>query len=135
MEARWLDAHGVRIGDLRGAVGVSGLYDVLSLDEAKAAAVFGPKARWAAAEPVFHVSPSAPPMLLVAGQCDEVDPEATSRLARALRTIGGQVAEIRYPKLHDRGGLRRLTGPSRFHATVLGEVERFVRLHSLGPGA
>ncbi|MDB5458913.1 MAG: esterase/lipase/thioesterase family protein [Caulobacteraceae bacterium] len=135
LEARWLGAHGVQLGDLRGAVGISGLYEVLSLNEGRATAVFGPRARWAAAEPVFHAHPLAPPMLLVAGQRDEVDPETTSRLACALRTVGGQVAEIRYPKLCDRGGLRRLTGPTRFHAIVLREVERFVRLHSLGPGA
>jgi acetyl esterase/lipase len=111
LESRWLESHGIRSGDLRGAIGVSGLYEGLAAGDA------------------------APPMLLIAGQNDSVDPEITSGLARALRTTGGQVAEIRYPKMGDRGGLQRLASVFRMRMLVLGEVERFVRQHSLGSGA
>jgi acetyl esterase/lipase len=110
LERAWLEPHGIKCGDLRGAIGVSGLYEGLSAGD------------------------TAPPMLLIAGQNDSVDPGVTSGLARALRTAGGQVAEIRYPKMSGRGRLRRLTARIRMRMLVQGEVERFVRQHSLGSG-
>jgi acetyl esterase/lipase len=116
LDPRWLGAVDMRPGDLRGAIGVSGLYDALP-----------------AGCPADHANPSAPPLLLIAGQRDGVDPDNTSRLARALRTVGGQVAEIRYPKLGDRLGLQSLARPMRYRATALEEVERFVRFYSLAP--
>lgn len=110
LESAWLEPHGMQCGDLRGVIGVSGLYEDLAADGA------------------------APPMLLIAGQNDSVDPEVTSGLARALRTAGGQVAEIRYPKMQGRGRLRRLAAGFRIGLLVQDEVERFVRHHSLGSG-
>lgn len=113
LEGGWLEPHGVKVGDLRGAIGISGLYD----------------------SPTAPPAGPPPPMLLIAGQNDAIDPQSTSGLARTLRTAGGPVAEIVYPKLGDGGRLRRFTGAFRFRGLVLGEVERFVRHQSLGPGA
>ncbi len=109
-----LGAVGMTPDDLRGAIGISGIYDAQP-----------------AGAPADHADPSAPPMLLIAGQRDHVNPGHTNRLARALRTVGGQVAEIHYPKLGDRLGLTRQL---RYRATALDEVERFVRLYSLTRG-
>ncbi len=117
LDPRWLAAVEMHPADLRGAVGVSGLYDALPCGC-----------------PADHAGPDSPPMLLIAGQKDDIDPDNSSRLARALRTVSGQVAEIRYPRLGDRLGLPGLFGLMRYRATALEEVERFVRLYSLGPG-
>jgi acetyl esterase/lipase len=117
LDPQWLAAVDMSPSDLRGAIGVSGVYSALP-----------------SGCPVDHANPDGPPMLLIAGQQDNVDPANTSRLARALRTVGGPVAEIHYPRLGDRLGLQSWGRPRRYRATVLAEVERFVRLYSLGPG-
>jgi hypothetical protein len=116
LEPRWFGAHGFDAADLRGAIGISGAYD------------HARQAHDLRTRPI-------PAMLLIAGLNDDADPEATGRLASTLRSMGGQVAEIRYPKLCDRGPLRRLADPIRFRTMLLGEIERFVRQHSLGSGA
>jgi acetyl esterase/lipase len=116
LDPRWLEAVGMAPAGLRGVIGVSGLYDIPSPADL---------------HPAGHAHPSAPPMLLIAGQQDRIDPDNTSRLARALRTVGAPVAEIRYPRLSERTGLGASLGR---RGTALDEVERFVRLHSLGPG-
>jgi acetyl esterase/lipase len=135
LDPQWLAAAGMTPGDLRGVVGISGPYDFLPLPEAAMNAVFGGEETWPAALPVNHAHAGAPPILLVAGGKDHLDPDQnTSALARALRTVGGQVAEIRFPTLGDRLGLNSLIGSLHFRAVVLGEVERFIRLHSLDLG-
>jgi len=86
-------------------------------------------------EPARYAHASAPPLLLIAGTRDRADPARhTGRLACALRKVGGQVAEIRYPRLTDRLGLHSVIDALRLRATALDEVERFVRLRSLGLG-
>jgi acetyl esterase/lipase len=134
LDPQWLAAVGMTPSDIRGVVGISGPYDFLPLRQASMNAVFGGEENWPAAMPVHHANASAPPMLLVAGGKDHLDPDLnTSALARALRTVGGQVAEIRYPTLGDKVGLHSLIGSLHFRATALTEVERFIRLRSLEP--
>jgi acetyl esterase/lipase len=132
LDPQWLEGAGMTTGDIRGVVGICGPYDFLPLPQAAMNDVFGGEQNWAAALPVNHACASAPPMLLVAGGKDHLDPDRnTGALARALRTVGGQVAEIRYPTLGDSLGLHSLMGSLHFRATALVEVERFIRLHSL----
>jgi predicted esterase len=113
LDPRWLAAAGLGPATLRGAIGLCGIY-ACEHDEA---------ARYA--------RPAAPPLLLIAGAQDRAD---TGRLACALRKVGGQVAEIRYPRLGNRPSLHGVLGALRLRATALDEVERFVRLRSLGLG-
>jgi hypothetical protein len=87
-------------------VGVAGLYDLEPLEA--------------------HVRAEAPPMLLIAA-AEGPSGCSTGRLARARRSVGGPVAEIRYPNLDARWGLRAL----RLRPTPLEDVERFIRLGSL----
>jgi acetyl esterase/lipase len=117
LDPQWLAAVDMKPSDLRGAIGISGVYGPLP-----------------SGCPADQANPDGPPVLLIAGQQDNVDPANTSRLARALRTVGGSVAEIHYPQLGDRLGLQGWSRPWRYRANVLAEVERFVRLYSLGPG-
>ena len=109
LDPRWLQAAGAK-AVLRGVVGVSGLYD---LEPLKA-----------------HARAEAPPMLLIAG-AEGPSGCSTGRLARARRSVGGPVAEIRYPGLHATSGLLGLAGALGFPRTPLEEVERFIRLCSL----
>lgn len=132
LEARWLEGAGLRRDDIRGMVGVSGLYDVAPAEDRRIAESFGGEDASPSLQPATHATADAPPMLLIAGGRDHRDPDLnTGALARALRTVGGRVAEIRYPRLGDRSGLHSLSGSLRFRAVALDEVERFIRLHSL----
>ena len=112
LDPRWRAA-----GDLLGAIGVCGVY-VSAHDE-----------------PARYARAGAPPLLLIARDRDRADPARhTGPLASALRTVGVQVAEICYPKLANRMGLHSFVDALRLRATPLDEVERFIRLRSLGVG-
>lgn len=117
LDPRWLAAAGLGPATLRGAIGVCGVY------------ACGDH------EPSRYANAAAPPLLLIAGTSDRTDPARhTGRLACALRKVGGQVAEIRYPRITNRLGLHSFGDALRRRATALDEVERFVRLRSLGLG-
>jgi acetyl esterase/lipase len=131
LEPRWLADAGLDRHDIRGMVGVSGLYDVTPSDSRHIAEAFGVDDASPALQPATYASADAPPMLLIAGGRDHRDPDRnTGALARALRAVNGRVTEIRYPLMGDRKGLHSLSGSLRFRANALDEVERFIRLHS-----
>ncbi len=94
--------------ELRGAVGLCGRYG-----------------------PAADAGAQTPPILLIAGGRGQAAASQadTARLAAALRQAGASVTEIRAPRLSD--CVHNLFGVLRFRATVLDEIERFVRLHSL----
>lgn len=110
----WLKAAGAR-GALRGVVGVQGLYDLAALHATAPAGSAGP------------------PMLLIAAADGGTADQSTGWLARTLRTLGGPVAEVRYPGLGPRSGLHGLAGALGLRRTPLQEVERFLRLGALEP--
>jgi acetyl esterase/lipase len=118
LDPDWLGRAGVTT-PLRGAVGVCGAYEGGELG-------LMAKAR-----------PDAPPLLLAAGR-DERDEAGrhASRLAGALRAVGGQVTEIRDPGLETKTSLSGLLGLAP-HCPRLSmvEVERFIRLRCLPTSA
>ena len=134
LEARWLADVGMGPGDIRGVVGVSGLYDIHPTEDPRVAETFEAANAAPSLNLSDHVHADAPPMLLIAGGLDHCDPDRhTGGLARALRNVGGRVAEIRYPRMGDRTGLHSLSGCLGFRAHALDEVERFIRLRCLEP--
>ena len=113
LDPHWLQAAGVG-AVLRGVVGVSGLYDLEPLE--------------------VDAGAEAPPMLLIAGS-EGPSGCSTGRLAGARRSVGGPVAEIRYPGLEAASGLHGLAGALGLSRAPLEEVERFIRLCSLETAA
>lgn len=86
-----------------GVIGLAGLYDFLPATSAAVNAVFGPETEWPRAQPINHVTPHAPPMLLLAGESDRtVDPGNTLRLAARLRDAGGKVQVELEPNISHR---------------------------------
>jgi acetyl esterase/lipase len=134
LDGRWLEGAGLSASDLRGVVGISGVYNFLPSADPRLTDAFGEDDAEPSLMPMKHARAEAPPMLLVAGAKDHRDPNQNSgRLAAALRTAGARVSEIRYPKLGDCHGLHGLAGSLQFRGIALEEVERFIRLHSLEP--
>ena len=112
LESRWLAEAGA--GRLRGVVGFKGLYDL-------------------PVEPAALARPDAPPLLLVAGRDRHSEADlGAGRLVGAMRSAGGQVAEIRCPAF-DPPPLHRLFADLPLGLMALDQVERFIRLGSLEP--
>lgn len=114
LEPRWLAAEGVPATAIRGVVGMAGPYDFFPFDKDSTRAAFGGAPDPAATQPINHVSPNAPPMLLLTGSEDTtVKPRNTRALAAAL-TAAGVPVEARYYEGFDHSAvLVRLASPWR----------------------
>jgi acetyl esterase/lipase len=99
IDARWLEKVGLAPGrDIAGLIGVSGPYDFLPLRDRIFAIIFGGANR-PETQPINHVTPGAPPALLLTGGKDAVvDPGNSTRLAERLRAAGNEATAIVYPR-------------------------------------
>ena len=130
IDATWLQKVGLKPGrDILGLIGVSGPYDFLPLKDETLEIIFGGANR-PETQPISHVTPGAPPALLLTGGKDDVVGAGNStRLAeksarRGQRGDGGDLSAHR--ALHHR---RR----DRAHHPVAGsDFARHRRLHCQG---
>lgn len=130
VDQRWLDRTGGGGGRpcVAAALGLAGPYDFLPLDDPVAREVFGPGPAEPSTQPVTHVDPGDPPMLLATGAGDTtVRPKNTLSLAAKLRAAGVR-AETR---LYERPGhialVAALAAPLRRLAPVLDDADAFLR--------
>jgi acetyl esterase/lipase len=141
LDPRWLAAHGHSAAEVRGFLGISGVYDV----PAQVAyaqrhgrwgryveSVMGGRANLTAASPISFVTAAAPPMLLIHGDADTTVPIQTSLDFHARLQAAGVPSEfVCYP----RGGHSAILfdalteNPPRLVADML----RFVRAHTVLP--
>ncbi len=124
----YLAAEGLRPATaVRGVVGLAGPYDFLPLRSPTLQAIFGPESGWAETQPVNHVAPGAPPMLLATGDADSmVLPLNTESLAARLRAVDNPVRTVTYPGLGHREIIGAFSSGLRFLAPVRRDVLRFV---------
>src|SRR5579863_3784483 len=72
IDPRWLDQVGLAPGrDIAGLIGIAGPYDYLPLRDETLKAIFGGADR-PETQPIFHVTPGAPPTLLMTGSRDRL---------------------------------------------------------------
>ena len=115
---------------IRCLVGLSGPYDFFPFDGAISMRVFGAVREPMATQPVNHVAPDAPPMLLATGDKDTlVYPRNTVELARRLTTLGVAVDERHYAGLGHAGPLLALAMPLRWRSPVLKDATRYLHQH------
>jgi acetyl esterase/lipase len=98
IDARWLQKVGLVPGrDISGLIGISGPYDFLPLKDEIFKIIFGgdrPET-----QPISHVTPGAPPALLLTGGKDHVVGAGNStRLAERLRAAGNEATAVIYPR-------------------------------------
>jgi arylformamidase len=101
LDPRYLAAHGLAPGDLRGVAAISGIYDldppegaVSAEERALYVAAFGDAAARRAASPLRHVRPDAPLMLALVAQRDVPGVyEGSFAFTQALRDVGHPAAE------------------------------------------
>lgn len=124
----YLAAEGLRPAEaVRGVVGLAGPYDFLPLRSPTLQAIFGPESAWPASQPVNHVAPGAPPMLLATGDADAVVlPRNTESLAARLRAADNRVRAVTYPGIGHREIIGAFAAGLRFLAPVRQDVLHFV---------
>lgn len=129
LDRRYLAEAGASADELRGAIGLSGLYG-FDIDSDLLRSVFGSAPDPRATQPDEFVRGDAPPLLLIHGTDDRVCWARQSiRLADLVRAAGGQADLRLYPGLgHGAtvGGFSRLGGRG---APTLEDVSRFVAAH------
>ncbi|MBR0672448.1 alpha/beta hydrolase [Neoroseomonas soli] len=128
LDGEYLADEGLRpVRALRGVVGLAGPYDFLPLRDPTLRAIFGEESAWPASQPINHVRPGAPPMLLATGDQDStVLPRNTARLAARLRASGNDVRAVTYAGIGHREILGAFAPALRFLAPVRQDVLRFV---------
>jgi acetyl esterase/lipase len=133
LDPRYLAAHGLTPGDLRGVAAISGPYDLddaaLASDEQRELVrrVFGDRARRRAASPLRHASADAASFVALAAQQDAPGArEAASGLAEALRAVGHPAAEALFIGGRDHWSQLDLgdeKNPLRHHLLALLELD------------
>ena len=128
LDGRWLEEAGVPETAVGGVVGLSGPYDFYPFDKPRAKAAFESVGAGPESQPVNHVGPDAPPMLLVHGEADTVVRIRNSRaLAKALGEAGASVETLYLPGKAHNDPLLALTNPWRRDPLVFDRVVRFLR--------
>jgi acetyl esterase/lipase len=127
LDGRWLQKVGLAPDrDIAGLIGISGPYDFLPLRDGTLKTIFG-GANEPATQPISHVSPGAPPALLVTGARDgTVDPGNSSRLAARLHAAGDDATAVTHAWVGHLSILGAFVMPLRFLVPVLRDIDTFV---------
>lgn len=129
LDPRWLGAHDQTPCQLIAAtVGLAGPYDFLPLHDATLEQIFGPGPASPQSQPINHVTPETPPLLLATGEDDHtVYPGNSERLTTALLAAGAPVELRLYPGVAHVGLVAALAAPLRFVAPILDDADAFLR--------
>jgi acetyl esterase/lipase len=126
LDARWLAKVGMAPSrDIAGFIGLAGPYDFLPLRDDVYRTIFGgdrPET-----QPISHVTPGAPPALLLTGRNDTVvDPGNSTRLANRLRAAGNDATTVAYPRIGHFIIVAALAPILRLFVPVLRDVDLFI---------
>ena len=145
LEPRWLAAYGHSAADVRGFVGISGVYDfeaVLAYHSASPrarkllSAILGGEDKAGQASPIRYVSAQCPPALLIHGDADTTVPIEVGRQFHERLTAAGVNSEfVTYPGAgHADILFRALTEkPPQLIDDIVGFVQRVTALPVSNP--
>jgi acetyl esterase/lipase len=127
LDSRWLAQQGLAPGqDIAGLIGVAGPYDFLPLRGETLKRIFN-GGNDPATQPITHVTPGAPPALLMTGVDDGlVEPGNSTRLAARLRDAGNEATVVAYPRTGHITIMGAFAAPLRFLAPVLRDADAFM---------
>jgi acetyl esterase/lipase len=128
LDGRWLKAVNLVPRQLAGWIGIAGPYDFLPIQNPDTQVAFNWPATRPETQPLAHVSPIAPPALLLAAREDEVvNPQrSTVGLALALRKAGVAVRHRLYDRVSHATVLAAIAGPLDWLAPVRADVLAFL---------
>lgn len=132
LDRRYLAAVGMRVGDIRSTVGLSGPYDFLPFDIDVTKAAFGNARELAQTQPINFARRDAPPVLLVTGSADTtVLPRNSERLALELRKAGARSISLKiYQGLGHTTTATALSTLLQWQAPILNDVVAFLQATS-----
>lgn len=129
IDGRWLGKVGLNPRrDIAGLIGLAGPYDLmpLPLRDEKLKVIFGGTDR-PETQPIFHVSPDAPPALLMTGGRDRlVEPGNSTRLAARLVAAGNAATVLTYRHVGHFVIMAAVAPFLRFLVPVLRDVDAFI---------
>ena len=129
-----LEQAGTSRTRIAGFIGLAGPYDFLPLTDADVKDIFAPAQDGPASQPVTYVDGHAPPMLLLAGTDDTtVRPRNSLSLARHVEEKGGEATVKLYPGLAHIGLVTAIAPLFQRRASVLDDIEAFIRMHQVAP--
>ncbi|MEO7726380.1 MAG: alpha/beta hydrolase [Burkholderiales bacterium] len=129
LDARWLAAEKLSPAILAGWIGLAGPYDFLPTENVAAQPVFNHPNYPAGAQPIEHISKTAPRAFLGAPEKDRVvsPTRSTQQLADKLRAAGVPVTLKSYPRASHYTMIGVFAPPLRSLEPVLDDVVAFVR--------
>jgi acetyl esterase/lipase len=127
IDARWLAGVGLNPArDIAGLIGLAGPYDYMPLRDETLKVIFGGADR-PETQPIFHVSPGAPPTLLVTGGRDRlVEPGNSTRLAAKLVAAGNTATVKIYRRIGHYVIVAALAPVLRHVVPVLRDIDAFI---------
>lgn len=94
----YLKQAGVDHAWIRGMIGLAGPYDFLPIVDPALQSLFGDRQQWTQTQPIEYVDGHEPPMLLMAGDADDiVYVKNTNNLYREILAHGGKATKVIYP--------------------------------------
>ncbi|MEC9357659.1 MAG: alpha/beta hydrolase [Pseudomonadota bacterium] len=133
LDPRFLTAVGGSRDWLSGMIGLAGPYDFLPIYDPTLRDIFGPPEKFQDTQPIFHVDGENPPLLLMAGQDDEiVQAENTNSLRRAVVSAGGAVDVVMYPKMSHEKLVSSLATRLQSSTDVMAHVVEFINENTAG---
>jgi acetyl esterase/lipase len=112
---------------IRGFVGLAGPYDFLPIIDPVLQTVFGAREQWPTTQPIHYVDAHAPPMLLMAGEDDDiVYVKNTNNLAREIADHHGQVTKLIYPSMSHVKIVAQMSTWIPGHQKLMSEINQFV---------
>jgi acetyl esterase/lipase len=134
IDGRWLGKVGLNPRrDIAGLIGLAGPYDLMPLRDEKLKVIFGGADR-PETQPIFHVSPGAPPALLMTGSRDRlVEPGNSTRLAARLIAAGNAATVLTYRHVGHFVIMAAVAPFLRFLVPVLRDVDAFIAETLRGP--
>lgn len=129
LQENWLKGEGLSPAILKGAIPISGVYDLASFDPRLFAAVFGkdPEER-RKASPLAHIHGNAPPFLVLYADNDfPMCGEVSEKFCRALKTAHCEVASL---EVKDRNHITVLLCASSASDPVTDAIVRFMNAHA-----
>lgn len=123
LDPSWLDTVGLRQCYVRAVIGLAGPYDFLPLRDDKLKRIFGPGPVSPETQPINHVDPEDPPMMLATGRSDRVVlPRNSAALAAKLRAAGVTVGTPVYDDVGHVEIVGAMADPLRFLAPTHDDV-------------
>lgn len=130
LERQWLDRAGVPADFIKGVVGLSGPYDFYPFTSDSARNAFGHMPDPRVTQPINHVRPGVPPMLLLTGDADETVKMRNSKVLAAALTAAGQPTEpVVLAGVDHAGPVLKLAAPFKRDRRVLDPVLAFLSAH------